>query len=148
MPATPASRAAIATDLRRLGLAAGALVMVHASLRAHEHRLTVSSLQDDLDADLRLARRRHSQPEIAAIRSLKSALANAEAVPVPDRSFELVEGSADVPRRRLAAADIAAVIEAEIAERQRAIEVYRTTGADTTALELELASLQRYQRPR
>ncbi len=113
-----------------------------------EHRLTVSSLQDDLDADLRLARRRHSQPEIAAIRSLKSALANAEAVPVPERSFELVQGSADVPRRRLTPADIATVIEAEIAERQRAIEVYRTAGADTTALELELASLQRYQRPR
>jgi aminoglycoside N3'-acetyltransferase len=117
-------------------------------LRADEHRLTVSSLHDDLDAGLRLARRRHSQPEIAAIRSLKSALANAEAVPVPERSFELVQGSADVPRRRLTPADIATVIQAEIAERQRAIEVYRTAGADTTALELELASLWRYHRPR
>ena len=33
MLASPASRAAIATDLRRLGLAAGSVVMVHASLR-------------------------------------------------------------------------------------------------------------------
>jgi uncharacterized protein YqeY len=110
--------------------------------------LTVGSLQAELDAQLLDARRRRSRPEIGAIRSLKSALANAEAVPVAERPFELVQGRADVPRRELSAGEIAVVIETEITERERAIESYRALGLDTTALGLELATLLRYRRPR
>jgi aminoglycoside N3'-acetyltransferase len=98
-----------------------------------------------LDADLLAARRRRSGAEIAALRSLKTALANVEAVPVPERPYELVEGSADVPRRVLATDDVGAVIAAEIGERSRAIERYRGLGLDTAALELELETIERYR---
>lgn len=98
-----------------------------------------------LDADLLDARRRRSGPEIDAIRALKSALANAEAVPVEDRPYELVEGSADVPRRELAAEDISAVIAAEMGERSRALDTYRGLGLDTAGLELQLQALERYR---
>ncbi len=108
----------------------------------------VVQLQEHLDHDLVAARRRHDRAEVSAIRTLKSALANAEAVRVPGRPFELVEGRADVPRRRLAPADIAAVIEGEIAERRRAISEYRALRADTSTLEAELATLQRFRRAR
>ncbi len=82
---------------------------------------------------------------MAGIRALKSALANAEAVPLVERPFELIEGSADVPRRRLDRSDIARVVTAEIDERQRAIREYERLGADTTALRVELTTLQRYR---
>ena len=101
-----------------------------------------------LDADLLAARRRRATPEVAAIRSLKSALANAEAVPVADGPFRLVEGSADVPRRELGVADIDAVIAREIGERQRALDEYAALGQPTAGLAAELATLERYRRTR
>jgi aminoglycoside N3'-acetyltransferase len=103
------------------------------------------ALATQLDADLLDARRRRSGPEVDALRSLKSALGNAEAVPVEDRPYELVEGSADVPRRELAAEDISAIIAAEIGERARALDTYRGLGLDTTGLELQLQALERYR---
>jgi len=105
-------------------------------------------LQRRLDADLLDARKRRSAPEVGAIRALKTALANAEAVPVADRPYEVVQGSADVPRRELGLDDIEVVIVAEAEERRRAIDEYRAIGADSIDLELELATLERYRRPR
>jgi aminoglycoside 3-N-acetyltransferase len=99
-----------------------------------------------LDADLLAARKRRAVPEVDAIRSLKSALANAEAVPVEDGPYRVVEGRADVPRRVLGDEDIDAVIAAEIAERQRAIDDYERRGQPTETLRLQLKTLQRYQR--
>lgn len=99
-----------------------------------------------LDADLLAARRRRSDPQVRAIRSLKSALANAEAVPVEDRPYGLVEGSADVPRRELTTSDIDSILAAEVAERRRAVEEYVRLGQPTADLEIELATLQRYRR--
>jgi len=98
-----------------------------------------------LDTDLLAARRRRVSVEVDAIRSLKTALANAEAVPLPDGPYELVEGSADVPRRALTTEDVSNVIAAEIGERSRAIERYRGLGQDTAALELALETLERYR---
>lgn len=103
-------------------------------------------LMPRLDADLLAARKRRAGPEIDAIRSLKSALANAEAVPVEDGPYRVVEGSADVPRRVLTDADVDAVIAAEIDERWRAIDEYARRGQPTEALRLQLEALQRYQR--
>ncbi len=69
-----------------------------------QHRaVTMEEMRTRLDRDLLDARRRRSTPEAAAIGSLKTALANAEAVPVAERPYEVVEGSADVPRRVLGA---------------------------------------------
>jgi len=99
-----------------------------------------------LDADLLAARKRRAVPEVDAIRSLKSALANAEAVPVEDGPYRVVEGRADVPRRVLGDEDIDAVIAAEIAERQRAIDDYERRGQPTETLRLQLKTLHRYQR--
>ncbi len=106
------------------------------------------ALAHRLDADLLAARKRHSAPEVGAIRSLKAALANAEAVPVADRPYQVVEGSADVPRRALGVADIDAVIGAEIGERRRAIDEYTRLGEPTAGLAQEVATLERYRRTR
>jgi hypothetical protein len=101
-------------------------------------------LRRRLDRDLLATREGRRQPEVNAIRGLKSALANAEAVPVAEGPYEVVQGSVDVPRRLLEAADIERVLEAEIDERQRAVAEYRGHGLDTADLELELTTLKRY----
>ena len=106
----------------------------------------VERLQARLEQDLLQARRHGRHAQVAAIRGLKSALANAEAVPLPERPFELVKGTTDVPRRRLGEAEVAGIIEREIAERHRAIDQYRALGVDTGSLEIELATLERYDR--
>jgi hypothetical protein len=106
------------------------------------------ALLDRLDADLLDARRRGRSAEVAAIRSLKSSLADAEAVQVQDGPYRVVQGSTDVPRRRLLGDDVTAIVAAEIAEREDARRHYRATGVPTHELELELATLVRYRRPR
>ena len=103
------------------------------------------ALQARLDADLVLARRRGDQHEIAAIRSLKTALANAEAVPVAEAPYDLLRGSADVPRQYLDREEVEAVVATEAAERERAIGEYRSVGADSGALGIELATIERYR---
>ena len=99
-----------------------------------------------LDADLFAARKARRSAEVAAIRSFKTALANAQAVPVADRPYALVEGSADVPRRELALEDIDRVIAGEIEERRRARDEYARLGRPTDDLTTELATLERYRR--
>jgi aminoglycoside N3'-acetyltransferase len=106
---------------------------------------TVPALRRRLDVDLLDARRRRASAEIAAIRALMAALANAEAVPVAERPYALVEGSADVPRRVLSGEVIAAIIRTEIDEQRRAIEEYRRLGLPTTEHDLGLATMQRYR---
>ena len=101
-----------------------------------------------LDADLLEARRQRRAAEVDAIRSLKTALANGEAAPVADGPYEVVEGSADVPRRELTVEDIDAIIAAEIREHRRALDAYRRLEQDTTALEAQVAAVERYQRKR
>jgi hypothetical protein len=64
--------------------------------------------------------------------------------PWPRAPYEVAQGSVDVPRRLLEAADIERVFEAEIDERQRAVAEYRGHGLDTADLELELTTLKRY----
>ena len=117
----------------------------------HLHRSPVTTsivvLQSRLTTDLIVAQRQGSAPEVAAIRSLKTALGNAEAVPRQERPHASVEAGAEVCRRELDADDIAAVITAEIEERQRAIDEYRHIGADSGGLELELMTLERYRGP-
>lgn len=134
MEGTSRTPATIAARLRAQGVEPGDLLTLEDSLAR-------------LDADLRDAQRRRSRNEVAAIRSLKSALANAESVPVQARPYELVEGSADVPRRELDAAHVRAIVQAEVEERQRAIVEYQDLGADTAGLESELATLVRYLGP-
>jgi aminoglycoside N3'-acetyltransferase len=112
------------------------------------HRgVTMATMRARLDRDLLAARRRRRGAEMAAIGSLKSALANAEAVPVEARPYHVVKGSADVPRRVLGAADIAAVVRAELGERRRALADYERLGVAADDLRTEIATLERYRRP-
>lgn len=106
---------------------------------------SAQTLRRRLDADLLDARRRRAAAEVAAIRGLMAAVANAEAVPVAERPFELVEGSADVPRTILSGEGIAAIIEAEMAEHRRAVKEYRQLGRSTAEHETAVATLQRYR---
>ena len=116
-------------------------------LEGEHHEVTIEGIRARLDRDLLDARKRRSAPEVAAIGSLKTALANAEAVPLEPGPYEVVKGTADVPRRVLAAADIAAIVRAEISERRRAVRQYEAAGVSTGAVESELATLERYRRP-
>lgn len=107
--------------------------------------MTIDEMRSRLQADLLAARLSRRSRDAAAVAALLTALANAEAVPVADGPYEAVRGSADVPRRVLAAADIERIIDAEIEERERALAEYRRIGADAEALEAELATLERYR---
>lgn len=113
-----------------------------------EHRVvTMAAMRARLDRDLSAARKRRRGAEAAAIGSLKTALANAEAVPVEARPYHVVKGSADVPRRVLRAADIAVVVRAELDERRRALADYERLGLVADDLRTEIATLERYRRP-
>jgi uncharacterized protein YqeY len=98
-----------------------------------------------LRADLLEARRARDAHAARAIGSLLTSLANAEAVPVADDRYRVAEGSGEAPRRELTTDDVADILAAEIDERRRAIEEYRRIGADTAALEAEVAVLDRYR---
>ena len=113
-----------------------------------DHRdVTIEGLRARLDRDLLEARKERDSVAVAAIGSLKTALANAEAVPVVARPYEVVEGGAEVARRVLSAADVAAIVRAEVDERRRALSDYAAAGAATADLERELATLERYRWP-
>jgi aminoglycoside N3'-acetyltransferase len=107
---------------------------------------SLARLQARLDAELLAARKRGQSPEVAAIRTLKSALANAEAVPVEPGPYRVVEGSAEAPRRTLGREEVVAITETELDERRRAIGRYREHGRSIEALEVELATLERVRR--
>ena len=98
-----------------------------------------------LRADLLEARRGRDADAARAIGSLLTALADAEAVPVADDRYRVVEGSGEAPRRELTSDDVARTVATEIDERLRAIREYVDIGADTTALEAEVAVLERYR---
>ena len=98
-----------------------------------------------LRADLLAARRARDEHAIRAVGSLLTAIANAEAVPVADERYRVVEGTAEAPRHELSEEDIAEIVAAELDERSRAIKEYRRIGADTAALEAECAVLERYR---
>jgi uncharacterized protein YqeY len=110
--------------------------------------MTVTTLKAVLQSDLLAARRGRRPAEVAAIRSLLGALANAEAVPVPAGPYRVVPGRADVPRRVLDEAEVAAVVARELEERREAIEAYAAAGRDASMLRAELAVLERYLLPR
>jgi uncharacterized protein YqeY len=104
----------------------------------------VEDLQSRLRADLKAAMRSADQPAITAVRSLMSALANAEAVPIPTGPYTVVGGSADVARRDLTAEEIARIVAIEIEDHRRAIAEYESIGADAARLCEELVILERY----
>jgi aminoglycoside N3'-acetyltransferase len=117
-------------------------------LEGEHQAVTMVGMLARIDADLADARKRRDDGAVRALRSLKAALANAEAVPAVLLPSTTVAGRADVARRELSAADIAAVVRAEIDERQRATAAYDAARVTTGSLEHELATLDPYRIPR
>jgi uncharacterized protein YqeY len=98
-------------------------------------------MTDDLTARLRAAlppaMRARDTAAVTALRSALAAIANAEAVPTeaPSGTFTAIGagsalgvGATEAPRRDLTAADIAAIVRAEIADRRTAAEEYDQHG--------------------
>lgn len=107
------------------------------------------SVRDELRDDLRRAMRERDRPAVRAIRSTLGAIANAEAVPAPERLDDPLGSvglSVDVPRRELSADDVRAIVLAEVRERRTAIADYERHGRTERADELraELRALDRY----
>lgn len=84
---------------------------------------------------LREAVRSHDTVTVSALRSLIGAIGNAEAVPVADPAQTASPsehiaggtvgvGTSEAQRRTLSEEDVAALVEAEIRERQSAMEAY------------------------
>jgi uncharacterized protein YqeY len=103
--------------------------------------VSAGAFKEKLRADLKQAMRARNAGEVAALRSMIGALDNAEAVPIAggrdrmvQRAFGDPEG--EVPRRELDEEEIAALLDAEIAARQRAIEEYVQGGRSEEAARL------------
>jgi uncharacterized protein YqeY len=108
-----------------------------------------TALKGRLSADLRAAMKARDTWAVAAIRTLAAAIDNAGAVPVaPDRRLliPVVGQSAEAARRNLSDADLAAIVERERVERERAIVDYEAGGQTEAAdrLRYELAVIARY----
>jgi uncharacterized protein YqeY len=82
----------------------------------------------------------------ATLRSTLAAIDNAEAVDAGTARAGAIEtspvgiGVAEAARRELTESDIAAIVEAEIAERQHAAQVYEESGHSDKAAELRAAA--------
>ena len=108
----------------------------------------VEELSERLRADLAVALKARDRAATAALRVLLAALANAEA-PARDLSGPAALPSAtpdEHPRLALTAADVAAVLAAQVADREDTIVRLRAAGQDDAAadLEAELAVVRRY----
>lgn len=92
-------------------------------------------LDSTLRADLTTALRARDQVRVHAIRAALSAIANAEAPPAPaDSSVEPIVGQlVEHERRRLTRDDLRGILQAEVDERDRAAEEYRSLGRDDEA---------------
>ena len=81
------------------------------------------SLQVRLQQELSRALKARDAEAVSALRSALGAIANAEAVPAPQRTgteVMLGVGPSEVPRRELTDVDIAGIVRAEIVERRQA----------------------------
>jgi uncharacterized protein len=96
-------------------------------------------LLDRLRTALSAAMRTRDRPAITALRTALGAVANAEAVAVDPEPAAVTGdgaiagavaglGAADVPRRELTAAAVAAIVRAEVDERRSAAAAYERSG--------------------
>jgi uncharacterized protein YqeY len=101
-------------------------------------------LRADLAAALKLAIRARDTVAASALRTTMSAIANAEAVATGAQPKTAAGsphfagavaglGAAEVARRRLSAADVHAIVRAEIAEREQAAGEYTANGLSSEA---------------
>ncbi|GAA0799208.1 GatB/YqeY domain-containing protein [Spirilliplanes yamanashiensis] len=103
------------------------------------------SLVERLQAALTPAMRARDGAAVAALRSALAAVANAEAVPAPERTGSslaigpgtaLGAGGAEAVRRELTDDDVRGIVSAEVAERHDAAESYDRLGRAQQAAQL------------
>jgi uncharacterized protein YqeY len=104
-------------------------------------------LRDRLRAALPAALKARDRATAATLRATLAAIDNAEAVDAGSaaragaiEASAVGIGVAEVARRDLTEADVAAIVEAEIAERRHAAQVYETSGHADKADELRAAA--------
>ena len=93
-------------------------------------RDAAAEIRARLSVTLQQALRAGDRHAIAAVRSLAGAIDNAEALSNPAQSARprIGVGAGEAPRKRLTKAEIVAIIETEIAEREQAAEQYEQLG--------------------
>lgn len=106
------------------------------------------NLRQVLQAELITAMKNQDMPTMMALRSVLSAIANKEAVPVPKTSSidEPVQGYADVPRRELTPAEVRLVVMDEVDERRNSADYLVTAGKheEAAALQNQIQILERF----
>jgi uncharacterized protein len=105
-----------------------------------------AALQGRLKKDLNAARRAGDAPLVTLLRTLMGAIANAEAVPLDPSHPREVQGWAEVPRRRLAAGDLASILQREAADLRSAADEYEARGNPGEAARLRRSAgfVERY----
>ena len=112
-------------------------------------------MRTDLRRDLTSAMRARDRAAVSALRSALSAIENAEAVPIEQRSPAdgvgpvAGAGATDVARRELTDADVLAIVEREAGDRTDSAEQYDRLGQHDHAqrLRAEADVLSRYLHP-
>ncbi len=104
------------------------------------------TLYDQLKADLPAAMKARDKDKVTALRAVIAAIDNAEAVEVDTSIVPLVGRTADVPRRELSEAEVRALLQKEIDERQAAADNYDRLGYSAAAnpLRAEAAVITQY----
>lgn len=105
-----------------------------------------SAIRDRLNGDLVSAMKSRDSIEIAALRSLMSALDNASAVPTDKSNTSNFGRVDDVPRKTLSVEECENVLAGEARNRSTAAEEYERLGRHREAARLraELAVIERY----
>lgn len=99
-------------------------------------------LRDRLRAAVPTAMKARDRRTVSALRSALAAIDNAEAVEIRDARAGAIEmspvgpGAAEVARRELTEAEIAAVVRGEVEERRAAAVAYEAVGRGDKAAEL------------
>ncbi|HEV2635738.1 MAG TPA: hypothetical protein VGX23_11365 [Actinocrinis sp.] len=115
----------------------------------------IDSLRDRLRAAVPVAMKARDRRTVSALRSALAAIENAEAVDVGDgpragaiEASAVGVGSTEAPRRALSEAEIAAIVQVEIAERRSAAAGYEAAGHADRAADLvaEADALAEYLR--
>jgi uncharacterized protein YqeY len=108
---------------------------------------STDELIERLEADLRVARLAHDRAAVTALRTLLSAIANAEAPAIEHAPTAIVGQLVDHPRLVLTLADIERIVDREIDDRADTVRQYlahdRVPEAD--ALRAEMVVLERYR---
>ena len=103
-------------------------------------------LRQVLQSELIMAMKSQDRATTTVLRSVLGAIANAEAVAVPQATANPVIGYADVPRKELSPQQVKLVVLDEVAKRMNSIAYYGSAGRheEAGALGKEVAILERY----